>query len=318
MTEDVGRFEKHIVRLESLYKHGIEQLKEEGKMEVEKLRMLHKQRIIELNKQLERVKEEIADVKVKAGMGLSRLQSDYAKSSRMASIRMQARQDSTHRQEMQVEEEKKKQAEMWDEKLKEQLAFQHSQMAKMNDEHREREIAKKADISRLERELQEVRTQTTQMVKRNDNITTEKLIRLHMQSEEAEEIAKEEKTQAILNRNAAEEEMEEKMKEMKQAYSELTTTNRQLQYTLRQLDELNSELLSLRKERFERDETIQDKVTRIAELEQKNKELDKFKFVLDWKIQELQEKTHPRQQESQVRIFLFFFPSSLHSCFILS
>jgi hypothetical protein len=37
----------------------------------------------------------------------------------------------------------------------------------------------------------------------------------------------------------------------------------------------------------ERDETIQDKEKRIYDLKKKNQELDKFKFVLDYKIKEL-------------------------------
>jgi len=42
----------------------------------------------------------------------------------------------------------------------------------------------------------------------------------------------------------------------------------------------------LRKEIQERDETIQDKEKRIYDLKKKNQELEKFKFVLDYKIKE--------------------------------
>merc|ERR1711916_28715 len=46
-----------------------------------------------------------------------------------------------------------------------------------------------------------------------------------------------------------------------------------------------------------RDVTIGEKEKRIYELKKKNQELDKFKFVLDFKIRELKRQIEPRQQE---------------------
>lgn len=43
----------------------------------------------------------------------------------------------------------------------------------------------------------------------------------------------------------------------------------------------------MKREIRERDETIGDKERRIYELKKKNQELEKFKFVLDYKIKEL-------------------------------
>ena len=42
---------------------------------------------------------------------------------------------------------------------------------------------------------------------------------------------------------------------------------------------------------------IGEKEKRIYELKKKNQELDKFKFVLDFKIRELKRQIEPRQQE---------------------
>lgn len=53
------------------------------------------------------------------------------------------------------------------------------------------------------------------------------------------------------------------------------------------------------KEIQERDSTIGDKVKRIFELRKKNQELEKFKFVLDYKIKELKRQIMPRQREIQ-------------------
>ncbi|KAG7481579.1 hypothetical protein MATL_G00068090 [Megalops atlanticus] len=58
---------------------------------------------------------------------------------------------------------------------------------------------------------------------------------------------------------------------------------------------LEKDILSLKKEIQERDETIQDKEKRIYDLRKKNTELEKFKFVLDYKIKELKKQIEPRE-----------------------
>eukprot|EP00730_Choanoeca_flexa_P000903 TRINITY_DN10389_c0_g2_i3.p1 TRINITY_DN10389_c0_g2~~TRINITY_DN10389_c0_g2_i3.p1 ORF type:complete len:1202 (+),score=338.92 TRINITY_DN10389_c0_g2_i3:34-3639(+) len=60
---------------------------------------------------------------------------------------------------------------------------------------------------------------------------------------------------------------------------------------------LEREIASCKKEVEERDETIQDKEKRIYDLKKKNQELEKFKFVLDYKIKELKKQIEPREQE---------------------
>jgi hypothetical protein len=50
---------------------------------------------------------------------------------------------------------------------------------------------------------------------------------------------------------------------------------------------LEKDIGGLKREIRERDETIGDKERRIYELKKKNQELEKFKFVLDYKIKEL-------------------------------
>jgi hypothetical protein len=50
---------------------------------------------------------------------------------------------------------------------------------------------------------------------------------------------------------------------------------------------LEKDIASLKREIRERDDTIGDKERRIYELKKKNQELEKFKFVLDYKIKEL-------------------------------
>ena len=47
----------------------------------------------------------------------------------------------------------------------------------------------------------------------------------------------------------------------------------------------------------ERDKTIRDKKRRIFDLQRKTQELEKFKFVLDYKIKELKRDIGPREEE---------------------
>ena len=60
---------------------------------------------------------------------------------------------------------------------------------------------------------------------------------------------------------------------------------------------LEKDIAGLKKEIRERDETIGDKEKRIYDLKKKNQELEKFKFVLDYKIKELKRQIEPRENE---------------------
>lgn len=54
------------------------------------------------------------------------------------------------------------------------------------------------------------------------------------------------------------------------------------------------------KELRERDSTIADKHNRIAQLRRKNQELEKFKFVLDYKVSELRRQLEPRRRDVEL------------------
>lgn len=47
----------------------------------------------------------------------------------------------------------------------------------------------------------------------------------------------------------------------------------------------------------ERDERIQDKERKVYDLKKRNQELEKFKFVLDFRIKELKEQVEPRENQ---------------------
>ncbi|KAI9032449.1 hypothetical protein DFJ74DRAFT_764133 [Hyaloraphidium curvatum] len=60
---------------------------------------------------------------------------------------------------------------------------------------------------------------------------------------------------------------------------------------------LERDIVALNREIRERDDTIQDKDRHIYDVKKKNQELEKFKFVLDYKIRELREQIEPKDQE---------------------
>uniref|UniRef100_A0A5F9C0V8 Cilia and flagella associated protein 57 n=1 Tax=Oryctolagus cuniculus TaxID=9986 RepID=A0A5F9C0V8_RABIT len=63
---------------------------------------------------------------------------------------------------------------------------------------------------------------------------------------------------------------------------------------------LEKDIQGHKREIQERDETIQDKEKRIYDMKKKNQELEKFKFVLDYKIKELKKQIEPRENEIKV------------------
>jgi len=63
------------------------------------------------------------------------------------------------------------------------------------------------------------------------------------------------------------------------------------------IESLEKDIMGHVKEIKERESTIADKVHRIFELKKKNQELEKFKFVLDYKITELKRQIRPRELE---------------------
>lgn len=66
---------------------------------------------------------------------------------------------------------------------------------------------------------------------------------------------------------------------------------------IEEIKTLEKEIQALKREIRARDETIGEKEKRIYDLKKKNQELEKFKFVLDYKIKELKQQIEPRENE---------------------
>ena len=84
--------------------------------------------------------------------------------------------------------------------------------------------------------------------------------------------------------------------DLKDDISGLADKERGLQETIASLQK---DVAGHKKEIAEREETMSDKEARIYDLKKKNQELEKFKFVLNYKIQELRRQIMPRKREMQ-------------------
>eukprot|EP00163_Fabomonas_tropica_P019041 TRINITY_DN334_c0_g1_i4.p1 TRINITY_DN334_c0_g1~~TRINITY_DN334_c0_g1_i4.p1 ORF type:complete len:1057 (+),score=414.00 TRINITY_DN334_c0_g1_i4:945-4115(+) len=90
--------------------------------------------------------------------------------------------------------------------------------------------------------------------------------------------------------NTLQKDIEDKNEEIKAQFDE----NQHLRSVITGMEK---DIVGLRKEIRERDDTIGDKEKRIYDLKKKNQELEKFKFVLDYKIKELKKQIEPRELE---------------------
>ncbi|VDD76062.1 unnamed protein product [Mesocestoides corti] len=85
-------------------------------------------------------------------------------------------------------------------------------------------------------------------------------------------------------------EIEENMEELRKSHGETQKLNNVIRGQ-------EKDIQGLKKEIQERDETIQDKEKRIYDLKRKNQELEKYKFVLTYKITELKKQIEPREND---------------------
>ena len=88
--------------------------------------------------------------------------------------------------------------------------------------------------------------------------------------------------------------MTKSIAEQKDEIAGLFTDKKNLYATIADLEK---DVAGLKREIRDRDETIGDKEKRIYDLKKKNQELEKFKFVLDFKIKELKRTIEPREQD---------------------
>lgn len=101
------------------------------------------------------------------------------------------------------------------------------------------------------------------------------------------------KGEASVMRNkfiASQKDVEDMKRQVQRVQGEYTQFHKTIQ-------DLEKQIENLRKEIGERDATVMDKEQQIYDMKRTNQELEKFKFVLNYKIEELKSQIEPRDQE---------------------
>lgn len=148
----------------------------------------------------------------------------------------------------------------------------------------QKQIRELQEANRGERKvIEEIQWETIDEVKEKNKNDLAQMIELGMDSKgQLTEVTGDYKTRRT-KRESAEKDSQEKSSKL------LDLTN----YTA----ELKANIISSEKELEERNSTMKEKEQRIYELKKKTQELEKFKFVLDYKIKELKRDIGPRTMD---------------------
>lgn len=147
-------------------------------------------------------------------------------------------------------------------------------------EDKERDDHETAQMSKLIEEDNDV-----EIIKQRENFEK------HRREQEEELAALQATNNAMLSKeNLNKADLEAKMADVNEKLRQQQTLESQIEAARRDIDALTNELK-------ERGETISEKDRRITDLRKKNQELEKFKFVLEYKIKELKAQIDPRDEE---------------------
>ncbi|XP_006886680.1 PREDICTED: WD repeat-containing protein 65 [Elephantulus edwardii] len=245
------------------------------KMEKEKQDILHQERIDDL---LDKQNRELQDLECCNNQKLL-LEYEKYQELQLKSQRMQEE----YEKQLRDNDETKSQAleeltEFYETKLQEKTTLLEEAQEDVRQQLREFEETKKQIEEDEDREIQDIKT------KYEKKLRDEKESNLRLKGETG-----------IMRKkfSSLQKEIEERTNDIESLKGEQV----KLQGVIKSLEK---DIQGLKREIQERDETIQDKEKRIYDLKKKNQELEKFKFVLDYKIKELKKQIEPRENEIKV------------------
>ncbi|GLC59167.1 hypothetical protein PLESTB_001455600 [Pleodorina starrii] len=194
-------------------------------------------------------------------------------------------------------QEKEMLAERWDEQNSLLVESHERVIAELTEDY-EAKLAEEAlkiealqaEKAELEREFEEIKKQLEEDADREIEETKEKYEQKLQTERETSLRLKGENGIMRKKFNALQKDIEVCNTQIKELYEQ----KKELYATIASLEK---DIASLKREIRERDETIGDKERRIYDLKKKNQELEKFKFVLDYKIKELKKQIEPREAE---------------------
>ena len=273
-------------RLEAVNNEQIEKLKEDRDKAKEAAKTKQKQLVDEIADLERRYKEQIENKNVSNAEELERRRRDFEEKKQQDKLRYQELE-----QKMKEEEDKINQQ-------MDELRIQHEESLEKINLDNEKEIRKMSDM------VGELSDQLKKMDGDN-KITRDKLENMYW--EEIDEMKEKNKNelykQTELGMNAKAE-----LTLTTDKYTKAKTEKEGFEQTIKEKEELlgneiqnqralKSEIENQINEIAERKRTIADKETRIFQLKKKTQELEKFKFVLDYKIKELKRDINPKEAE---------------------
>ena len=193
--------------------------------------------------------------------------------------------------------EKEEQSRQWDARSRE-LAVEHGDMVRHltaeYDERLEGEQQRQQALAASKREVEGRFRELRDCIEADADTEVEALkaryeVRLASEREATARLAGENN---LMKKRAAMQ--REKVKDHK---NEISLRREGERDKLEKIRGLMKDISGHKKEIREREETIADKEQRIYDLKKKNQELEKFKFVLDYKIRELRRQIEPRENE---------------------
>ncbi|KAJ3198976.1 Cilia- and flagella-associated protein 57 [Entophlyctis luteolus] len=192
------------------------------------------------------------------------------------------------------------QQDQWQKAMREFDAGTHRAMTAVQKDAEDKMSVKQAEKSKIIAQLHTQRRECDEMARQNSqDIDTEiTLIQNRYEKKlrsERDEGARLKGENGIMRKkfNTLTKEIEDNKSEI----ARLREDERKLRSVIAMLDK---EIVTFKKEMSDRDELIQDKERRVYELKKKNQELEKFKFVLDFRIKELKEQVEPRETQIAV------------------
>ncbi|KAJ3114592.1 Cilia- and flagella-associated protein 57 [Phlyctochytrium bullatum] len=185
----------------------------------------------------------------------------------------------------------------WEKQIEDTETFHATRMNQITDFYRKRVQEKNDEIIQLRSHFSRLIKDYESHLVEIDEDANEEILQIGY-SFESKLKAERESLSAIKEENVAMRSRFEKLtaeiEENKGGLNKMFTEERRLHGIIKGLEK---DIIGVKREMQERDDTIQDKEKRIYDLKKKNQELEKFKFVLDYKISELKKQVEPREKD---------------------
>ncbi|KAJ3180167.1 Cilia- and flagella-associated protein 57 [Gaertneriomyces sp. JEL0708] len=183
----------------------------------------------------------------------------------------------------------------WEKQMREMTENKEEELKQLTEYFEQKVKEKQAEIATLQQQIREMNTEHQTLQKLTEDDADVELLHLRTKYET---LLKNERDMGLRlkgENGIMRKKFNTLMSEIEAHKSEiakLINEEKKLQGVIKGLEK---DIGALKKEISERDETLSDKERRIHSLKKKNTELEKFKFVLDYKIKDLKRQIEPRE-----------------------